>query len=249
MNFSTKSILDIPIADVTPSTIVPLIASLIESPGKKFFFGANPYGFNLTLTNNKFKKTMQKASLVYPEGKGTILASWILGQPLRQRTNFLDFAFDVFTLAQKKKWSIYLLGGTEEVGISAMQTLKKKFPDLKIAGFHNGYFDQKTEKDILNDINKKKPTILYVAMSPPLQELWIARNAGKLNVKAFFTIGGAIDIIAGDIPRAPQWMRNFGLEWLFRIVQEPRRLWKKYLIGNIIFLSMLLSAIMRQKKR
>lgn len=247
VNPQVKKILGFSISDVTPSTIIPLITSFIESPGKKIFYGVNPHSFNVAAINKDFNRALKNADILYPEGTGTILASKVLGQSLKQRTNFLDFAFDLFALAQKKKWSIYLLGGTEEVCRQAVRKLREKFSQLKIAGFHNGYFDTKTERNILSQINKAEPMILYVAMGSPLQELWIDRNAKKLNVKAFFAIGGAIDIIAGKVFRAPSWTRSMGLEWIFRVAQEPKRLWRKYFVGNVLFLVLVFREVMAMK--
>lgn len=236
MTFPIKKILDTPIANVKLNEMAALIISLINSPGKKMFIYGNPHLFNLARENSDFKKAIKKATLINPEGTGTVIASWILGDPLKGRANFLDYMHELYKEMEKRRWSIYLLGGKKEIGLKAANNLKKKYPKLKVAGYHHGYFTKDNEKQIIQNINSKKPTILLVAMGPPLQEIWIAEHMGAIKAKAFFGLGAAIDIIAGTVPRAPLWIRKIGFEWLFRVMLEPKRLWKKYLIGNFIFL-------------
>ncbi len=235
MNYREKNILGVNIADVTLENIVSIIEGLILKPGKKSFFYFNPQTSNLYESNNAFKKAIDHASFIYPDGTGILIASKILKKNLRERTTLMDFVFSLLSVAEKRKWSLYILGGTEDVSKKVRINLKEKFPKLAIYG-RNGYVNDQEEKVIL-DINKKKPTILFVAMGMPMQEIWIDKHIDEINARAFFAVGGSVDIIAGFIPRAPVWVRQKGFEWLYRVYKEPKRLWKRYLTNNTVFLS------------
>lgn len=248
-NFKTKEILSLPVADITLSEILPIISSLINSRGIKTIYYANPHTFNLYFLDSEFKKALMNADLIFPEGTGTVFISKLFGKSLKGKTPFLDFMDSLFQLAQNKGWKIYILGGTKVVNSAAVKNLSKQYPSLKIIGSHHGYFNLVEEAEIIQTIELKKPNILFVAMSPPIQEKWIHNNQNKINAGAAIAIGGAIDILAGKYARAPQWMQKIGLEWLFRVYQEPARLGKKYLIGNMLFflVALLLSLKSRNK--
>lgn len=247
-SYSTRTIMGISIAAVPLSHIASLIASFIESPGKKTIFGVNAYSFNIAYGDHEYRRILEKATFVYPEGYGTYLASKILRQPLIAKTTLMDFIYELLALAQTKRWSIYLLGGKKDVLKNASDKLKERYPTLQILGYHHGYFSKRDEEVIINRINRLRPKIVLVAMGSPKQEKWIAKNINKLDAKAFLGIGGSIDIIAGAVSRAPKWMHENGLEWVFRLVQEPERLWKRYLIGNIIFLYRIFLACLHNKR-
>lgn len=233
--YHIKDVLGVHVADVTLKNIIPIVVDLIEKDKKITVFGANPHAINTYQKDIDLKKAFDNATLIYPEGIGTVLASRILGNPLRQKTTLMDFIYDVFKICEEKRLKVYILGGREEVSKKALLNLKNMYPNLKIYGQH-GYFSKNETKQIIADINKVKPKILFVAMGTPMQEVWIDRYKGKIEAKAFFGIGGSIDIIAGVIPRAPKIIRRVGLEWIYRTYREPGRLWKRYLIGNIIFI-------------
>ncbi len=233
--FKNKNILGVKVADVTLETIDRILENLIKSPGKKTVFGANPHAINFYQKNKEFKRALDHASLIYPEGTGTFLASKILGKPLSGRTNLLDFIFNLLRTAEIKRWPLYVLGGSDKVSKNAIKNLKKEFPKLKVDGNH-GYFIRDDVNLVISEINRQKPKILFVAMGTPKQEIWIHEHMDKIDAKAFFGIGGSVDIIAGRLPRAPLWIRKVGLEWFYRTYKEPRRLWYRYLVGNIIFL-------------
>ncbi len=233
--YKTRNILGVRVADVTLKTIVPIIQKLIESPGKKVFFGANARNINLYFSNKEFKRAIDDASLIYPEGIAAIIASRLLGNPLQEKTTLMDFLYRVFSLAEKKKWPIYILGGKQEAINKVAVRLKKDFPELMVNA-HHGFFPVSKTKDIIKDINKTNSKMLFVAMGSPKQEIWIHNNLDWLDAHVFFGIGGSIDIVAGIVPRAPTWMRKIGLEWLHRSFKEPVRLLIRTINDNYIFI-------------
>jgi len=245
-SYPSRVILGVPIAAITLSEISHLITNLIGSKRKKTFFYVNAYCLNIANRDEKYKRILQKAFLVYPGGFGPVLASKILGQPLPERTPTPDFIFDVLAIAKERKWSIYLLGGEEHVAKKASEKLKEKFPNLLIVGYHSGHFTKREEKVIIGQLNSKKPTILLVGMGTPRQEKWIAENIDNVDAKVFWAVGALFDFISGRLKRAPFWMQRMGLEWLFRLFQEPTRLWKRYLLGNIEFIYLVLKEALRK---
>lgn len=230
----TKMVLGIPIAALRLKEISFVIARLIETSGKKTFFYVNAHCLNIAGKDPVYKKILQGATLVYSGGMGPILASRILGRPLLDRTPTPDFISDVFVRAQRNKWSFYLLGGEENVARKAAENLWKRFPGLAIVGYHSGFFTNNNE--IIKKINRVKPDIILVGVGTPRQEKWIADNIDKVNAKVFWAVGALFDILSGKRKRAPKWMQRLGFEWAFRLLQEPRRLWKRYIFGNIGFL-------------
>lgn len=239
--FVRKQILGVPIASLTLKEIKNVALSLIEAKGKKSFFYVNAHCLNIAQKDKEYKNILKNATFVYSGGIGPIIASKILGKPLSQRTPTPDFIEKIFCLAQEKNWSLYFLGSKENILKKMAEKLKFNHPNLNIAGFHHGYFSKEEEKELIKEINEKKPVILLVGMGSPKQEKWIAQNLTRVNAKVFWAVGALFDILSGEIPRAPLLMRNLGLEWLYRFLKEPRRLWKRYLLGNVSFLKYVLT--------
>jgi len=230
----TKTVLGIPIVALRLKEISSVVVKLIETSGKKTFFYVNAHCLNIAGKDHVYKKILQRGTLVYADGMGPILASRILGRPLLERTSAPDFIEEIFDIAQEKKWSFYLLGGEADVVQKAAKFLQKKFPRLKIAGYSPGFFAGNNE--IIEKINRAKPDIVLVGIGTPRQEKWIADNINRVNADTFWAVGGLFDFFSGKRKRAPIWVQRLGFEWAFRLAQEPRRLWKRYLFGNIHFL-------------
>lgn len=228
-----KIILGVPIAALSLKEISSVVASLIEEGGKKTFFYVNVHGLNIVKRDSLYKKILQRATLVFADGIGLSLASRMLGRPL-ERTPTPNLISEVFAIAMRKKWSFYLLGGEKNVIEKAAENLRKRLSDLTIVGYHHGFFTKNSE--IVEKINKAKPDIVLVGMGTPRQEKWISQNENKIDARVFWAVGALFDILSGKRKRSPKWMQKLGFEWAFRILQEPRRLWKRYLFGNIVFL-------------
>ena len=233
---SFVNIFGIPITRLDLNEIPNAAVEIIKKPGKKAFFYVNAHCLNLANRDVEYKKILQRASLVYSGGIGPVLASRFLCKPLAQRTPTPDFIEKVLDYSQNNNWSIYLVGTTDASLKTAVRKLQKQFPKLKIAGFHNGFFDVIEEKKLIADINKKKPTIVLIGMGTPKQEKWINDNKDRLNAHVFWAVGAMFDVISGSMPRAPLWSQKLGLEWLYRLYQEPRRLWRRYTLGNAVFI-------------
>ena len=141
------------------------------------------------------------------------------------------------SLAEENKFSIFLLGGKPGIPEKMRENLLLKYPDLNIVGVHHGFFDRETEEGyIIDEINKASADILLVAFGAPTQEKWIYNHRKQLKPQILMGVGGLFDFFSGNIPRAPKWMREMGFEWIFRLLQEPKRMWKRYIIGNPVFI-------------
>lgn len=236
IRFPARNILGIPITALSLTEIPEAVSSFIAAPGKKTFFYVNAHALNLASQDSVYREILKKATLVYSGGIGPVLASKFLGEPLIERTPTPDFIDKILFKAQARRWSIYLLGAKEQSLQGAIDILKQRFPKLIIAGVHHGYLSNHEGKKILEDINLLKPKILFVGMGSPKQEKWIAQNLNKADAEVFWAVGALFDVISGKLPRAPFWIRKLYLEWLYRLYQEPKRLWKRYTLGNLEFI-------------
>ncbi len=189
----------------------------------------------LALRDREYMAILNRADLVYADGIGVVLGARLFGERLPGRMTGADFMPGFCDKFEKSGLSIYLLGGRDGVADRAAQRLKQRCPGLKVVGAHHGYFDHENSGPLIDAINSAKPHILLVAFGAPHQERWIDRNAGKLDVPVIWGVGGLFDFLSGNTRRGPQWLLDNGFEWLCRLLVEPRRLWKRYLLGNARF--------------
>ncbi len=197
----------------------------------------NAYNLNLSLGNKEYLEILKEADLVYADGWGVVLVARIFGQRLPERLTTKDF-FDGFCkLVERKKISLFLLGGEEKVISKMVKVLRNKFPQIDIKGWQNGFFKDGEENRILDKINRLKPDFLIIGMGSPEQEKWLYKNLERLNIKVGWCVGGLFDFISGSKPSCPKWLGDLGFEWFFRLLTEPKRLWQRYLIAlpNLFF--------------
>ena len=181
-------------------------------------------------------QSVNEADLINADGQAVVWASKILGKPLKERVAGIDLMSNLVELAHKKEYKIFFLGAKEEVVKKVVQTYTAQYTENIIAGYRNGYFSTEDEKDIANEIAASGAQILFVAISSPTKENFLYTHKETLS-KVFFVmgVGGSFDVVSGLVKRAPKWMQNLGLEWLYRLLQEPQRMWKRYLLGNTKF--------------
>jgi len=171
-----------------------------------------------------------------PDGIGVNIACKIIGEPLRENVNGTDMLPFLCQMCESNSRSIYLLGGGELVAQTMRDKLCQKYENLSIVGARDGFFDRETETDsVIEDINLSGADVLLVAFGAPLQEKWIARNRDKLHCNVLMGVGGLFDFYSERTQRAPAWMREIGIEWVYRLMQEPGRMWRRYIIGNPLF--------------
>ena len=190
-----------------------------------------------------FKKDKEKleilnsADLLTPDGIGVVIASKILGTPLKERAAGYDIACLLLEKAREKDLSFFLFGSKDEVGKLAKENIEKKYPGIKIVGTRNGFFDW--NEDIATEILNTNPDIIFVCLGAEKQERWIYENKEKLKGKAMLGIGGSMDVFAGTVKRAPQIFIKLNLEWFYRLLKQPKRFFRmlalpKFIISVII---------------
>tara|TARA_R110000796_G_scaffold37722_1_gene95006 strand:- start:45078 stop:45770 length:693 start_codon:yes stop_codon:yes gene_type:complete len=194
----------------------------------------------------QLRKSVNESDLINADGQAVVWASRILGKPLRERVAGIDLMMNLVELAYQKKYKIFFFGANEEVVKKVVNIYSEKYSTGIIAGYRNGYFKKKDEKLIANEIVESGANILFVAISSPTKENFLHENKEILQkVNFVMGVGGSFDVIAGKVKRAPFWMQKFGLEWFYRFIQEPKRMWKRYLIGNSKFIFLVIKEKLR----
>ncbi|HDR8325002.1 TPA: WecB/TagA/CpsF family glycosyltransferase, partial [Bacillus cereus] len=202
----------------------------IENKIKSKVFFLNAHCFNVAQTDSMYKENLNSADVVLNDGIGIDIAAKLFGFQFHQNMNGTDFTPNLLRYAEEKGYTVYLLGGKPGVAEEAGKNLTNDLKNLQIIGVKDGYFFS-NESDVLQDINQKKPDILIVGLGVPLQENWISEKISQLDVNVVVGVGAFLDFYSKRVTRAPKWMRNCKLEWLFRLLIEPRRLFKRYVIG------------------
>lgn len=192
----------------------------------------NALKVNLMNENKELQKIVNNCPLINADGASIIWAARKLGIPLKERVAGIDLFLNLVQVASEKGYKIYLFGAKEKVVQKVKNIFMKQYPALQIVGVHNGYFTEEDEPEIIEDMAKSGADIMFVAFSSPKKEFWVNKYLDYLNIPFVMGVGGSFDIVAGITGRAPKWMQNHGLEWFYRFIQEPRRLWNRYIIGN-----------------
>lgn len=161
-----------------------------------------------------------------------------LGVPLKERVTGIDLFQRLVELSDKKGYKIYLFGAKEEVVTKVKKIFEDKYPNIQIVGYKNGYFTEKDEPEIVKNMAESGADMMFVAFSSPKKEYWVNKYLKQLNIPFVMGVGGSFDVVAGVTDRAPLWMQKHGLEWFYRFIQEPRRMWKRYIVGNAKFVAL-----------
>jgi N-acetylglucosaminyldiphosphoundecaprenol N-acetyl-beta-D-mannosaminyltransferase len=240
-------IFDVPITPVNLDRLLSFVQEAVEHASKSTIFFANIHTMNQAYTDHDLKQALIRADLVYCDGEGVRLGARLLGKLLPQRLTGADWIYDLARLCQAGRYRLFLLGGTPGVAEAAALQLRLLYPELQIVGAHHGFFHKTNHEssEIIQMINRLAPDILLVGLSTPIQEVWIRNNRLALNATVVWAMGATMDFVSGQAPRAPKWMCEHGLEWLFRLMFEPRRMWKRYAIGNPLFFFRVIREIFR----
>lgn len=224
---------------VTVEQLHNYIKEIIDMQLKALILHVNVYGLNLAYDRHWLKTFWNSCDLIFCDGAGVKLGAKLLGNHIPGRITYADWMWNLGDFSESNGYSIYLLGAKPGVAEKAAKSLRERFPNIQIAGFNHGYFDKSIgsgeNQTVIQQINKVKPNILLTAFGMPLQEQWLKENWSKIDANIALTGGAVFDYISGDLQRAPKWMTDNGFEWLGRLLIEPRRLWKRYAIGNPLF--------------
>lgn len=196
----------------------------------------NPDCLNIAFGHGQYKQVLKGSARVLPDGIGIHLGCRLLGVSLLANVNGTDLFPRLCARAATEGLSLFLLGAGPGVAEAVSRNMRERFPALVIAGVRDGYFPPEQSRQVVDEINASNADILLVALGAPKQELWLAEHHDRLKPCVRLGVGGLFDFYSGRLPRAPLWMREIGLEWTWRLLQEPGRMWRRYLIGNPLFL-------------
>ncbi len=189
----------------------------------------------------QLKQSVISADIINADGQAVVWASQILGNPLKQRVAGIDLMQKLVELSFREQYRIFFLGAKEGVLEKMVDQYSRQYSPQIIAGYRNGYFKKEEERSIAQQIADSKANILFVAISSPIKENFLYENRDILKqVNFVMGVGGSFDVVAGHVKRAPVWIQRAGLEWLFRVYQEPKRMFKRYLVGNVKFMRLLM---------
>lgn len=234
-------ILNTTIDNYTIGETLQIIEEIIENKKQLHHVVVNAGKIVAMQTDLQLRKSVNESDLINADGQAVVWASKALGQPLKERVAGIDLMMNLVESAFKNHYKIFFFGAKEEVVKTVIDIYANKYSPNIIAGYRNGYFKKDEEKDIANQISKSGADILFVAISSPTKENFLYENKELLsNVSFIMGVGGSFDVVAGKVKRAPIWMQQSGLEWFYRFIQEPKRMWKRYLIGNSKFIALVL---------
>ena len=227
--------LNTPIHSLDETQVVTRIEDALNK-GEKIRIGVVNAAKLVAMQNNELlRNDVASSDLVLADGMSVVWASRLLGRGLPARVAGIDLMFRLFELADRLKLRVYCLGATEEVSRRIQENLERDYPGLILAGRRNGYFTDEEARLVADDIAASRPHILLVAMTTPRKENFMGKYDRSMNVPVVHGVGGSFDVYAGKVQRAPLAWQKLGLEWLYRVKQEPRRLWKRYATTNLKF--------------
>jgi exopolysaccharide biosynthesis WecB/TagA/CpsF family protein len=192
------------------------------------------------------KQAVMASDLIVADGAGVVWASCLLGERLPERIPGIDLFENLLALADREGFSVFLLGATPQVLEGVQRQIASRFPRARVAGARDGYFPDSDAESLAQGIRAARPDILFVGMTSPKKEVFLGRWGEIMNVPVCHGVGGSFDVMAGKVKRAPRLWQRMGLEWLYRVLQEPRRLWKRYLVTNSVFLGLLVRELVRR---
>ena len=236
---------------VDPITVDGLhveIARLVRGGKLGLVLNVNTHCLNLCYEDRALRDSLNGADVVFCDGAGVMLAARMLGERIPERITYAAWIWQLADFAATEGFSLYFLGAGPGVAQEAARRLRERYPALRIVGTRHGYFDHSAgsaeNEAILEEINAAAPDILLVGLGMPLQERWLTENRRGLDASVALTCGAAFDYASRRVRRGPRLLTESGFEWLARLLSEPRRLWRRYLLGNPLFLSRVLRQLL-----
>jgi N-acetylglucosaminyldiphosphoundecaprenol N-acetyl-beta-D-mannosaminyltransferase len=230
----------IAVAAVTMDQVLPMVDAAVAER-RPFQIGVvNAAKVVNMQRDERLRDDVLASDIVLADGMSLVWASRLVGRPLPERVAGIDLMFRLLERAAEKGHRVFCLGATAEVLEAAIATFRARYPSLIIAGSQHGYFGAADEPRVARAIADSRADIVFIAMTSPRKEQFLAQWSRALDVPVWHGVGGSFDVAAGKVERAPILWQRLGLEWLYRVKQEPRRLWKRYLVTNALFITLLL---------
>lgn len=199
--------------------------------------------------DKKLREIVNDCTLINADGQGIVWGAKMLGIDIPERVTGIDLFQNLIELADKKQYRVFLMGAHQEVVQRVVEILSERYPGMKIVGYHHGYYHPETEQEVVDVIRRSEADMLFVAMSSPQKEFFSNNHLEAMQVPFVMGVGGSFDVVAGVTQRAPAWMQKGGLEWLYRIICEPRRMTSRYVSTNAAFFVMMVKALVFGKKK
>lgn len=232
-----ENILGVHVSPLSYEDLKKNIEKDIKNNKKSFIVAINPEKILKARKDEKLKELLNNATYEIPDGIGVIYASKLRKGNIKTRITGIDSMEMLCKLSEEKKYKIFMYGAKEETIKKAKENLEIKFPNIQIVGTINGY--EKDNDKIISSINKSNADIVFVALGSPKQEYWITDNMDKVSAKIFQGVGGSFDVFSGNIKRAPKWMQKIGLEWLYRLLKEPKRIFRQLKLVKFLWLALI----------
>lgn len=227
--------------------VVTEVFAAIERREKKHIVFVNSLKIYEINGDARMAKAVGDAEFILADGVPTVWASVLLGRRLPGRVNGTDLFERLLLESTHRNARVFLLGATESNLKLLQSKLRDLYPALKIAGARNGYFSDSQDEDVIQQINASGADILFLGFSSPKKELWAHKYKSAITVPIIDGVGGSFDVVAGIIPRAPLWMQKSGLEWFFRLMKQPRRMFKRYMVSNSVFVYLLIRTVIAER--
>lgn len=230
------TIADIPVDVVTMNQTVQMIDTAIEEKKPIHHVVINAAKVVNAQKDKMLFNSIVNCDIINADGQSIVWASKFLNKPLPERVSGIDLMDNLLMLAAKKKYKVYFLGAKEEIVKKVVDVYTQQYSKYIIAGYRNGYFKQEDEEAIAKEIAASNADILFVAITSPKKEIFLNKYKDIIHTPFIMGVGGSFDVVAGFVKRAPLWMQKAGMEWFYRVIQEPGRMWKRYLVGNSKFI-------------
>jgi N-acetylglucosaminyldiphosphoundecaprenol N-acetyl-beta-D-mannosaminyltransferase len=246
INPPAVNLFGIPIAPVTLEQALDCVDRAIASRKRLAIGVVNAAKVVNMQSDRELREAVLSSDIVFADGMSVVWASRILRQPLPERVAGIDLMYGMLARGSQRKYRVYCLGATEEISMAVAAAIARDYPGVVLAGRRNGYFDAEQEAQVAQAIADSKADILLVAITSPKKERFMAKWGATMAVPVVHGVGGSFDVMAGLVERAPAIWQRMGLEWLYRVKQEPGRLWKRYFVTNSVFCWMLLKAVLHR---
>jgi N-acetylglucosaminyldiphosphoundecaprenol N-acetyl-beta-D-mannosaminyltransferase len=224
---------------------VDRIMSLIDQRVKVQHVALNAAKVVMVSKDAKLRAVIRACPVVNADGQSVVVASRLLRKPLPERVAGIDLFAELVKRSAENGRSVYFLGARDDVLEEMLRRFRIQYPTLRVAGFRNGYWSD--DAAVIQQVRAAQPDLLFLAIPSPRKEFWLAEHLPALGVPFAMGVGGSFDVLAGKVKRAPKWVQRIGCEWVYRLVQEPRRMWKRYLVGNTAFMWLTLKELWRTR--
>ena len=247
--FPRAGVMGVPLDACSAEQLVATVERWVDDGDRQFAVPVNAHLVNLANQDPELAAVLQHSGLNYADGQSVVWAARMLGRDVPARVPTTEMIYPIAEMLARRRFPVFLLGGRPEVVDAAARRLRRDYPGLQIAGVQHGYFDAGDEHRVLQRVNDSRARVLLVGLGNPRQEKWVWEHLGELRPNAILTCGGLYDWVSGRKRRAPAWLHRIGLEWLWRLLIEPRRLFARYVVGNPRFCLGLARALWDQRRR